>query len=653
MPSGTTPPPADSAEKNTRPSVQDPRAGPGSPLFETSVNSGSSSARHAARPVLLLLVFAAFLVIVGLTATGQAALVTADSSTTMLNTAVSADAGAVRSLASLYLRQSDLAPTGLSADRQAALQNGLHLLTSHNGILHAALLAPDGKVLASDDGVGVGQQIPFTEGFTSAIDSAQAQAALVPSAQAGTLVPLATNSALREYLPITLSAGGRVYAVVAVWRDAAPILAQLDQSRFRVVAITLAAALVSALLLFFVFWAAQQRLTRQARQLLEASRRDPLTGALNHGTLVNTLAAQITAAEAGGETLGVAILDLDNFGLLDGTYGHPAGDHVLIKVVQLLADWMPRGATFGRYGPDEFLVVTAAGDAAALEPAIEQMRAALAEMSLQFEDSERLPVSFSAGLGFYPTDGSSVTALLSTLAITLDEAKVSGGDAIRVADARPPSSGYVKTFDILEGLVIAVDTKDHYTRRHSEDVARYADFLALRLDLDPGTRRAINRAGRLHDIGKIGIPDSILRKPGRLSDEEYTIIKQHVALGDSIVRDLPDLDLIRAGIRHHHERWDGHGYLDELAGEEIPLIARILAVGDAFSAMTTTRPYRKGLSVEEALERLEEAAGSQLDARLVELFVGGMRSVGDAPMPGQILPVRLARPLILPDRQVA
>ena len=97
-------------------------------------------------------------------------------------------------------------------------------------------------------------------------------------------------------------------------------------------------------------------------------------------------------------------------------------------------------------------------------------------------------------------------------------------------------------------------------------------------------------AGLLHDIGKIGIPDTILRKPGRLTDDEYAIVKQHVALGDAIVRDLPDIDLIRAGIRHHHERWDGRGYLDELAGEEIPLVARILAVGDAFSAMTTTRP---------------------------------------------------------------
>jgi len=406
-------------------------------------------------------------------------------------------------------------------------------------------------------------------------------------------------------------------------------------------------------LLFFIFRTAQQRLTRQTLQLLEAARLDPLTGALNHGTIVESLAAQVAAARAGGGSIGVALLDLDNFGLLDDTYGHPAGDHVLMEVVRLIAAWVPPGATWGRYGPDEFLVVTATGDADALGPAVERLRATLADATLQFEGSERLPVSFSAGLCFYPTNGESVTTLLSMTAMTLYEAKASGGDAIRVAEAQPPAPGYLKTFNILEGLVIAVDTKDRYTGRHSEDVARYADFLARRLHLDANTRRAIHNAGLLHDIGKIGIPDAILHKPGRLTDDEFAIFKQHVALGDAIVRDLPDLDLIRAGIRHHHERWDGQGYLDGLAGEEIPLVARILAVSDAFSAMTTTRPYRKGLPLEEALTRLGDAAGSQLDPRLVETFVKGIRSEANAPLPVEPSPVTAVPALRVPGRQVA
>ena len=152
-------------------------------------------------------------------------------------------------------------------------------------------------------------------------------------------------------------------------------------------------------------------------------------------------------------------------------------------------------------------------------------------------------------------------------------------------------------FDVLQGLVLAVDTKDRYTKRHSEDVARYGVFLGRRIGLDPSRAGIIHTAGLLHDIGKIGVPDAILRKPGRLSADEYAAVKQHVALGDLIVRDLPDIDRIRAGVRHHHERWDGSGYLHALRGEDIPLVARVLAVADAFSAMTTTRPYRKALDI--------------------------------------------------------
>jgi HD-GYP domain-containing protein (c-di-GMP phosphodiesterase class II) len=235
-----------------------------------------------------------------------------------------------------------------------------------------------------------------------------------------------------------------------------------------------------------------------------------------------------------------------------------------------------------------------------------------------------------------------VTVLLAAVASTLEEAKASGGDTIRVAGVSVPSDAPVSGFDVLHGLVLAVDTKDRYTKRHSEDVARYGVFLAHRLGLPADLLRSIHLAGLLHDVGKIGIPDPILRKPGKLTAAEYEIVKQHVALGHMIVRDVPDLDLVRAGIRHHHERWDGDGYLDRLAGEEIPLIARILAVGDAFSAMTTTRPYRKALDLREALTRLEDASGSQLDEDLVTAFVTGIETAPDAPLPGVDLPASIA-----------
>ena len=209
---------------------------------------------------------------------------------------------------------------------------------------------------------------------------------------------------------------------------------------------------------------------------------------------------------------------------------------------------------------------------------------------------------------------------------------------IRVADRTADERADARGFDVLQGLVVAVDNKDRYTKRHSEDVARYATFIARRLGLDEEFQSTIRLAGLLHDVGKIGIPDAILRKPGQLTDDEADVVKQHVALGDAIVRDLPNVEIVRAGIRHHHERWDGHGYLHGLEEEAIPLIARILSVADVFSAMTTTRPYRKALPLTEALKRLGDAAGTQLDELLVTTFISGIETAADAPLPGQDVP---------------
>ena len=295
-------------------------------------------------------------------------------------------------------------------------------------------------------------------------------------------------------------------------------------------------------------------------------------------------------------------------------------------VQETVAERLPATMTMGRYGPDEFLVI-ATGDAAAdLEARVEAAREALRGVGVQFEESERLPITVSTGVCRFPEDGPSVTELLASAVAVLQDAKSGGGDRVVVARADLLEAGTITSFDVFQGLVIAIDSKDRYTKRHSEDVARYGVFLGRLLGLDDEQLEAIQVAGLLHDVGKIGVPDAVLRKPGRLTAEEYEAVKQHVALGDLIVRDLPDIEAVRAGIRHHHERWDGRGYLHALAADDIPLIARVLAVGDAFSAMTTTRPYRKALDVREALTRLGDAAGTQLDEQLVGTFIRGHRA---------------------------
>jgi diguanylate cyclase (GGDEF)-like protein len=586
------------------------------------------------RPVLLLLVFGAFLALVGITATAQAAMVSAHFSAATLNDVVGSDAATIRTFVNAHLDSRYLDDAGgASAAQLAALDEQLGTLTAPKQILRVEIRRLDGGlVAATDSSAGVTTGAPADEAFALAAGGAvQADILPAPADDAG-LALAGQDRLIREYLPIT--SGGQVRAVVGIWRDAEPVLVRLDAIRRDVVLVTLSAGLIAAALLFLIFRSAQGRLTRQTAALIESIRRDPLTGALNHGALVAHLADEIEQARVSGLPLGVALVDIDNFRLLNDNHGHAAGDAALLAVIALLRGRLPERVVMGRYGPDEFLLVASPDVVVELEPALERLRVALADLSLQFEATERLPVTISAGLCIYPEHGASVTVLLAAVARTLEEAKASGGDAIKVAGLDPDDRAASSGFDILQGLVLAVDTKDRYTKRHSEDVARYATFLARRIDADPDLIRTISLAGLLHDIGKIGIPDQILRKPGRLTEAEYAIVKQHVALGDMIVRDLPDIELVRAGIRHHHERWDGTGYLDRLEGADIPLIARVLAVGDAFSAMTTTRPYRKALDIREALHRLEDAAGSQLDERLVRAFVDGIETAEDAPLPG-------------------
>jgi len=605
--------------------------------------------RRLPRPILLFIVFGVFLVIVGVTAMAQIVTVSAHFSTSTLNSIVGTDAALVRMFVTSTLSPGDIADSGPSTARATALDGRLATLIEAGEILRIEVRRPDGHVVASSDPASTGTTAAASSDFASALTGQSATAGITDvGASEATGPALGTSQVLREYFPLVID--GKVQAVVGVWRDAVPILHQLEDLRWTVVLVTLSASLVAAFVLYFVFRTAQSRISRQAEALVEASQRDTLTGRLNHGALVDAVALAVERSKADETPFAIALLDIDNFRALNDTYGHDAGDDALITVIEVLEREVPADAVFGRYGPDEVLVIVGADEVHAVEGILANVRTALVDRAMQFEASERLPLTLSAGVCVYPDHAESVTGLLTVAALTLQEAKSSGGDAVRFAGTSIDAPEGARTFDVFQGLILAVDTKDRYTKRHSEDVARYGIFLAQRLGLPAETIATVRVAGLLHDVGKIGVPDHILRKPGRLTEEEYAVVKQHVALGDMIVRDLPDIELIRAGVRHHHERWDGTGYLDRLAGEDIPLIARILAIGDAFSAMTTTRPYRKALDVREALARLGDAAGTQLDEALVTSFIEGIENAPDAPMPGMdVQPLGLWTPY----RQVA
>ena len=582
-------------------------------------------------PRLLLLVFGIFLVLVGITGSALVAVTSVHLAGATLTAVVERDRSLIDLFANGNLTAEDLGTTP-GASRIGEIHERLEALVRTDEIVRLEIRDRAGApVVAAGGTTGL---VPAADLLAAALDG---EAGAVLADAGGTTI-------LQEHLPL-LAPDGTVLGVAVLHRDASAITASLEAMRGDVLMVTVVAALVLATILLVVFRAAQQRLVRQQRQLADAARRDALTGLLNHGAVVTLLASVIEDARPAGAPTAVALVDVDNFRLFNATHGHDAGDAVLLRVSELVSGITGSGVHVARYGPDEFLVVCPGANAADLGPAIDQLRHRVRTLGFRFGESEELPVSVSIGIAAAPEHAGSVTPLLSAASVALAEAQASGGDAVATARQHEDGAPGAGSFDVLQGLVLAVDTKDRYTKRHSEDVARYAVFLARRLGCDD-MLEAVRLGGLLHDIGKIGIPDALLRKPSRLTDAEVKVFNQHVALGDAIVRDLPELDEVRAAIRHHHERWDGGGYLAGLAGEEIPLIARIIAVADAFSAMTTTRPYRKALSVDEALRRLRDAAGTQLQPELVETFATGIETDPAAPAPNETgdvwLPLRVA-----------
>jgi HD-GYP domain-containing protein (c-di-GMP phosphodiesterase class II) len=173
---------------------------------------------------------------------------------------------------------------------------------------------------------------------------------------------------------------------------------------------------------------------------------------------------------------------------------------------------------------------------------------------------------------------------------------------------------------VVEALAVAVDAKDHYTHCHSQRVAAWTRELAIEMDLEPASVASLVVAGRLHDVGKIAVPDAVLLKKGRFTPAEYEAIKAHSAAGERIVHDI-GLTEIAPWIRHHHERWDGRGYPDGVAGEDIPIASRILAAADSLDAMTQDRSYQRTLSWPEAIMEIRANRGTQFDPQVADALV--------------------------------
>jgi diguanylate cyclase (GGDEF)-like protein len=365
-----------------------------------------------------------------------------------------------------------------------------------------------------------------------------------------------------------------------------------------------------------------QRRFEEARALAD---RDPMTGLFNPRYLHTALDELTGASEQQGEEFALVLLDIDDFKLFNDTYGHQAGDEVLTIVAAGLREHCEAGAFGARFGGDEFAVVLPKCGRTAAIDFIKRLQEWADNQAFQQEGGERIPIRLSFGLGVFPEHGTKRYEIVSAADASLYDAKRSGSSLVtRVADERRDALLKSGTFTFLEALVTSVDNKDQYTKRHCDLVSEYALVVAEGMSLSDEIKRSLVIAGALHDVGKICIPDRILRKPSGLTPEEYETIKLHVPLAANLIQHVPRRKDVLDGVLNHHERFDGSGYMKGLKGMEIPLLGRIMSIADAFSAMTLDRPYRKALPFDHALQEILKGSNSQFDPELVEVFIAEM-----------------------------
>jgi diguanylate cyclase (GGDEF)-like protein len=347
---------------------------------------------------------------------------------------------------------------------------------------------------------------------------------------------------------------------------------------------------------------------------------DPLTGLANHRVFHERLQEEVARAQRHDRPLALALMDLDHFKRVNDTHGHQVGDRVLCEVAARLSTHVRSGDMFARVGGEEFAWLMPETDDLAAFGVAERARASVAALAL--EEVGRLTVSAGVSDLSRATSGVELYRFADE---ALYLAKSHGRDVTfryspevaASADALRSGNEPSASLAALEALALAADARDPHQRRHSEGVAGLVERIARTAGWTPEAARSLRQAALLHDVGKIGATDDVLLKAGPLSGDERERIALHVELGERMAAGILD-DLQLSWIRGHHERWDGGGYPDGLAGDEIPEGACLIAVADAWEAMTGPRVYASQLSPEQALEEVRRNAGQQFSPAAVD-----------------------------------
>ena len=369
-------------------------------------------------------------------------------------------------------------------------------------------------------------------------------------------------------------------------------------------------------------------------RLNELSITDELTGLFNRRHFYKVLESETDRTRRYGRCISLAMIDLDGFKKYNDKFGHASGDVILADFAKVLTETLRKTDTAFRYGGDEFIVILPATNAEKAKEVIERIsKKWLKQLAVQLPLAD-IQLGFSAGIAQFPENAETVDGLVFLSDTALYYAKRGGGQKVMLISDLGTSSLDVlsaSTLDQVYALAATVDTKDPYTYGHSKRTAAIAESLGKAIGIGSEELSDLTAAAFLHDIGKVGIADMILTKPGKPKKEEWEAIKKHCAEGAKIVQHVKELMPLAPIILHHHEWYDGTGYPDGLKGEEIPLHARIISVADAYDTMTAQRSYHEGVSPQKALEELERCSGTQFDPQLIKALrrITGNESVGD------------------------
>lgn len=358
---------------------------------------------------------------------------------------------------------------------------------------------------------------------------------------------------------------------------------------------------------------------------------DGVTEIYNHRHYQERLAGELERARRYGRSLSLVMLDLDDFKAFNDTWGHQEGDKLLRWFGGVCQSCIRSTDVLARYGGEEFMIVLPEANSAEALAVAERIRVA-AEKRSREDFGENKVTTVSGGVASFPEHGSNRHALTQSADAALYYAKQQGRNRCFVYEESSHRSYRVVSNHVrpvpmeddmgaLEALGATIDARDHYTRGHSANVMRFSMALGEKAGLSAEEMENLRAASLLHDIGRIGTPEELFGKPGRLSPEEWKLVENHALVGSRILKRVQQMGSIVPAVLHHHERYDGEGYPSGLAGANIPLAARIIAIADSYDAMTSDRSYRLALSYAGAIEELRRCAGMQFDPELVELFI--------------------------------